>query len=357
MQAHQLILKLKANGIAIQLLDGQLKLSMQKGALTDELREEIINHKAELISALRQTSVYKQTDVIPLLPPAETYELSPSQRRVWIMDQLQDNRAAYNLPFGYILTGKVNVNAFIGALKCLVERHEILRTTFITVDGEPRQKILPASDDVVAIRYYEKTDVDLQGDWVRDQLEREGYLPFDLSKGPMLRMQLVKIGENRYLFFGTFHHIITDGWSRSVIIRDLGHFYNSLCANVESSLPPLRIQYKEYAAWRNTHIQGQLHDYHFEYWSKKLAGAPMLELPTDGVRNQGRISRGGSYFFVIDETLAKGLNELCLSCNCSVFMGLTALLNGLLCRYSGQEDILTGTLVAGRDNADLHPER
>ena len=293
-------------------------------------------------------------DAIQVLDIQDTYILSHGQKRLWLMDQMEGGSAAYNMTGAWFLFGELDVECLQRAVDATVQRHEILRTTFEVVSGEPRQRI----HDRMRIPIRER-DLSQYVDCCEDFEEvarQEGMLPFDLARGPLLRVLLLRLpfddkgGGHSALIF-TMHHIISDGWSVGVLIRELSQLYGGLSPDL---LPGLRIQYKEYAAWHHTLLSGPDGEEGRRYWRSSLAGelAP-LNLPTDFSRPEKMSFNGASLPFRLDPEQTSALRRLSSERNCTLFMALMAAIKLLLHSRTGQEDIVIGTPVAGREHPDL----
>ncbi|MCP4348351.1 MAG: amino acid adenylation domain-containing protein [Desulfobacterales bacterium] len=292
---------------------------------------------------------------IGVLPEAEHYEVSHSQRRFWILDRMEDNFIAYNLSAGYRLEGNFDPDIFSRAFKTVLNRHESLRTTFLTVEGEPRQKIHDSSIFEIEIE-------DLRGkenneEMAREYAKKEAAIKFDLEKGPLLRVKLLRLSENAFILLLNIHHIICDGWSFSVLSNELLRLHRTFAQGRDITLNPLRIQYKDFAAWQNRFLAHDNIKAHQDYWHKKLSGQlPVLNLSTDFPRPGAQTYNGNIVSHVINPELTAGLKKYCAENGASLFMGLLAAAKVLLSRYTGQEDIIIGSPVAGRNHADTEDQ-
>lgn len=301
-----------------------------------------------------QKSVSEEFTQIEQLPQQEFYDLSFAQRRLWIACQFEKERLAYNMPGALKLTGQLDVSAFEQAFYKVVERHESLRTVFVTVRGLPKQKIYTAEQSGVALRFTDLKNADNQEAVVRQLVEAEAALPFDLDKGPLLRLQLVKLKEDSYVLLFTMHHIISDGISLDILVRDFLTVYDACSQNKQNPLSPLRIHYKDYAAWHNAQISDDNVKNHSDYWKKQLGGElPLLQLPVSFPRPEIRTTHGKVISWSLDNTTAEGLREMAASNTSSLFIVIQATLIALLYRYTRQTDIIIGSPVSGRDHADL----
>ncbi|MFH1537854.1 MAG: amino acid adenylation domain-containing protein, partial [bacterium] len=307
------------------------------------------------IAGLAETAKDKGYAVFAEIDPApekELYDVSHAQRRLWVTEQMEENSFYYNLQGAIKLDGNLDADAFSKALDSLINRHESLRTTFVSMDGRPRQKIHGSIG-------FKLEEVDLSGEPDREKLageciEREARTHFDLSKGPLLRAKLFEMGETSHLFLITMHHIVCDGWSMNVMMEELFALYEAYAAGDDARLPRLRIQYKDYSEWHNAVLEGEGMKEIRRYWHDRLSGnPPTLELPTDHPRPAVKTYKGDSVTLSIDKALTAGLRKLAKKSGASLFMALVSAVNALLHRYTGQEDIVTGTTMTGRSHPDL----
>ncbi|NIM15011.1 MAG: amino acid adenylation domain-containing protein [Candidatus Aminicenantes bacterium] len=285
---------------------------------------------------------------------SEHYEVSHAQKRLWVLYWFEEEQIAYNIPSAYLFEGELNVKALEKAFETFVKRHEILRTNFIEVEGEPRQKVHEYNHERFRIEHIDLTgDRDVENR-ARAIADKEAITVFDLEKGPLVRLKLLYLEEYRYVLLFTMHHIIFDGWSRGVFVREIILLYNVYLEGKENPLPPLEIQYMDYSAWHNKLLkEGKLED-HQQYWWKRFKGdIPVLELPTDYPRPAVKTYNGRRLCFVLERMLGNSLKELSQSIGGSLFMVLLASVKVLLYRYTGQEDIVIGSPVAGRIHGDL----
>jgi amino acid adenylation domain-containing protein len=295
---------------------------------------------------------------ITLIKEQSHYPLSHAQKRLWVLHHMEESPIAYNMPSALMLEGDFNHRAFQKALEDLIDRHEILRTSFITIEGEPRQKIRKeAGFRIEEIDLRENHNIMSNAESLQKYAENEARTPFNLEKDHLLRVKLLRVSETTYLLLFTMHHIIGDGWSIGVLVRELVDRYEGYCQGREISLEPLRIQYKDYAAWQNRQIESDAVEVHRTYWHEKLSGEiPTLDTPTDYARPPVQTFKGASHHFQINETISEELKTLNSRYGVSLFMTLTALVKVLLYRYTEQEDIIVGTPVAGRQHRDLETQ-
>src|SRR5215213_237151 len=235
-----------------------------------------------------------QEQAIQRVPRNAQQPLSFAQERLWLVDQLEPESAAYNIPGGVQLTGKLHVAALAQSLTELVRRHEVLRTSFVDVAGQPAQQIACSSRLDLPI-------VDLQGLSPAEQQQQTERLvrevarrPFDLREAPMLRVRLVQLSERQHQLLFTMHHIVSDGWSMSVLVKEVGVLYGAYQRGELSLLPELAIQYADFAVWQREWLRGEVLAEELSYWKQQLAEAPeVLELPTDRPRPRVESFRGG----------------------------------------------------------------
>ncbi|MCP4693783.1 MAG: non-ribosomal peptide synthetase, partial [Desulfobacterales bacterium] len=283
----------------------------------------------------------------------EGWALSHAQKQLWIFDKMEGgDSAAYNMPGALLLTGRLDVGAFRKALETVAARHESLRTTFIEVDGEPRQVI---HDEILfKLREIDPGQGESAERKAREYASREAARPFDLSRGPLMRAALLKLGKERRLFLFNIHHIVCDAWSMNVLTRETAALYTAHLEGKPSPLPPLNIQYKDYAAWQTRRLAGEEAARHLDYWREKLSGRPaVLNPPLDHPRPPARTFDGKTIHVPLDNALKASLDHLGRERGASLFMTLTALVKVLLHRWTGQEEIVIGAPLAGRSHPDL----
>ncbi|MFY0256544.1 condensation domain-containing protein, partial [Chitinophaga sp. 30R24] len=287
-------------------------------------------------------------------PLQEHYPLSHAQQRLWILQQMSEEQQAYNIPYHIQLKGVLHRGHFEAALAQLVARHEILRTVFITVDEEPAQQVISPEAFNFSLIYddfSESADAEILAAEVADN---ETVFVFDLTTGPLIRARLVKTAEEHFLLCFTLHHIVFDGWSVQVLIEDLMKLYAAQLSGNTAALAPLAIQYKDFAWWQNNRLQGMETAMQQQYWNNRFAGElPVLELPLDYPRPKIRSYNGQRHISHIPATLVSQLTGYSQSEGISTFVLLVAAVNVLLYKYTGQQDIVVGTPVAGRESVGL----
>jgi len=307
---------------------------------------------AELAALIDRESEGAAGDVIAVTPEAEHYPVSRSQQRLWVLSQV-GGAEAYHMSDALRLRGTLDVKALQGALAAVVDRHEILRTRFIEVGQELRQvvaKAVPTLLDVI--------DLSEHGDpaaALRQEAMRHAQEPFDLAAGPLLRVRLLRFGSDDHVLLFGMHHIISDGWSLDVLSRELMALYGAACQGRGTELPPLVVQYRDYAAWQEARLTRRLETLR-TYWLAKLAHLSPLDLPTDFPRPAVKTYNGNRVRTVIGTGLRHALMQFVQARGVSLFMLLTALVKVMLHRFSGAQDIAVGCPVAGRERPELEAQ-
>jgi amino acid adenylation domain-containing protein len=282
----------------------------------------------------------------------ERIPLSFAQERLWFLDQLGLVGSAYNMPLALRLEGALDVAALEGALAHLVERHESLRTRFVAIDGDPAQVIDPPGG-------FRLERTDLSGLEEAERREQARALQqaqadhiFDLAKGPLFRCGLINLGPEGHLLLMTMHHIVSDGWSMNVLTRELGALYEAFAAGRGSPLGALAVQYADYALWQRGWLEGEELERQLGYWRERLSGAPAaLELPVDHPRPATPSHRGATHGVSLSAALSERLAALSREEGATLFMTLLAAFQALLARWSGSDDIVVGSPIAGRTHS------
>jgi len=321
--------------------------------------------EAPVLSALaEQIEVRMQQSAAPALQappirPAERKEdipLSFAQQRLWFLDQLEPNSPFYNMPEVVRLSGKLNRSILEQSLNEVVRRHESLRTTFLTVDGKPKQVISPVTPIHLQLSDLRSTPAHERNAEVERIIRQESQHPFNLARGPLWRARLLRVEEEEHIFLLVIHHIISDDWSSNVLFAELATFYEAFSQGGAWPLPDLPIQYADYAVWQRQWLQGDILQAHLAYWEKQLKGIPpLLEMPTDRPRPAIQTFAGDYQSFSLPEELSTALKALSQREGVTLFMALLAAFQVLLSRYSGQEDICVGSPIANRTQSELEP--
>ncbi|HEV8241011.1 MAG TPA: amino acid adenylation domain-containing protein [Thermoanaerobaculia bacterium] len=311
--------------------------------------------KTELLAYLLAEEGLAETDTDSIRPrsgsDAAERPLSFSQRRLWFLDQMDPGNASYNMPAAVRLRGALDVGALERSLNAVVERHEALRTTFPALAAEPVQMVsahlhvpLPVVDLAAS------PDRELLA---RRRIEEEANAPFDLTTGPLLRALLLRLAADEHLLVVTMHHIVSDGWSTGVFVPEMGALYDSFRAGRPSPLPPLPIQYADFAAWQRQWLAGERLERQLAYWRERLRDAPpLLELPGDRPRPPLPSFRGAVYNFDLPAEMTDGLRALARQQGATLFMVLLAGFTALLHRWSGEEQVVVGSSIANRNRVE-----
>ena len=282
--------------------------------------------------------------------------LSFGQRRLWFLDRLQPGNPAYCSVQAIRIKGPFDLAALRNALQAIVARHAALRTTFGTVDGSPIQVVKPQANVMLSITDLNVLPEPGRGAAALRLAEQEAQRPFDLERGPLLRTTVLRLTETDHLLVLTIHHIVVDGWSIGVLIRELQALYPSFAAGNPPSLSELPIQYADFALWERQWLQGPRLEKLLSYWKRQLSGRPVsLQLPTDHPRPALETLRGATQSFVLPKALSDALLALSRREAATLFMTLLAAFQTLLHRYTSQTDILVGTPVANRTRREIEP--
>src|SRR5215213_8237694 len=281
------------------------------------------------------------------------YPPSIDQERLWFIEQLQPGNTAYNIFTASRLRGPLDVGAMHAAANELLRRHEVLRTTFKVVEGQPMQFVAPTLElSLAPVDLEPLPRAEREAEALRRVLE-DVSAPFDLERGPLVRAGLLRLGATEHVFYLNMHHSITDRWSADIIEQDIGALYYSFLQGQPPSLPELPIQFVDYAVWQRERMRGEIYQAQLAYWKKQLGGAPfVLELPADNPRPSVQTFRGERVYFRLRKALLEALRELSREEGATMYMTLMAAYKLLLYRYTGQEDMLVGCSIANRDRPE-----
>jgi FkbH-like protein len=304
-----------------------------------------------MISADGQTGPDGSVRPWPLHPISrdETLPLSFAQERLWFLDQVVPNNPFYNVPSAIRIEGQLDVNVLEQSLDQIIERHEILRTTFVAVRGQPIQVVAPALHLTLPVVNLEEVAKIEQEAQVLRLATKAARQPFDLAHGPVLRMVLYRLGEQEHILLLIIHHIIFDSWSMGIFVREMATLYESHSTGKLAPLPELPVQYVDFAAWQQQPAQEDIWKSQSQYWQEKLAGLPAFHLPTDHPRPQTPSYRGHTQYLPLPPGLCEKLKTLSRREGVTPFVTLCAAFLTLLHQYSGQDDFAIGISVADRD--------
>ncbi|MCF6403560.1 amino acid adenylation domain-containing protein [Chitinophaga filiformis] len=333
---------------AIQLLSRIYKMCEVQLSIADVFEHPTVAGQARLILGALKTAYM----AIAHVPEAEDYALSYAQQRLWVLEEQMEGQATFNIFMSYRLEGTLFPALLQQAFSTLALRHESLRTVFVLNNGVPRQKILAQAN--VSIQYEDLRAATDKEEIVEEYKKQAALSPFDLSEGPLMRVRLLHCDEEDYVLLFAIHHIIADEWSLQILVREVLNLYNGYVAGMEVALPPLPLQYKDYAHWQSTAMDSVRLKAQRSYWLAKLGGTlPVLELPADRPRPAVQTYNGQQYLFEWSAEISNKWRSFLGEQQVTMFMGLLSLVKLLLFRYSGQQDIIVGTPVAGRDHPDL----
>src|SRR6185369_975510 len=287
---------------------------------------------------------------------SKLFPLSFAQERLWFLDQLEPGSAFYNISTGVRLGGELDIAALERTFSEVVRRHEVLRTTFPMVNGVPVQRVSAAEPLHLVIEDLSSLEEAERAAEIVRLGNEEAQRPFELAHGPMLRVRLLRLSAEEHVVLLTMHHIVADGWSMGVLVKEVSTLYAAFSRGESSPLPELAIQYADFAVWQRESLQGEALEKELDYWREQLSGsAAILELPSDRPRPAMQSYRGASHSFGINPEVSAGLKALSRSEGTTLFMTLLAAFKVFLSRYSGQADISVGTDIAGRNRAELEP--
>ncbi|MBP5974473.1 amino acid adenylation domain-containing protein [Brasilonema sp. CT11] len=290
-------------------------------------------------------------EIKPVARDSEHLPLSWAQERLWFLDGLQSESAAYNMPAALQMTGQLNAEALELALTEIIQRHSVLRTTFPIVNGTPVQAIAPTKVVTIPVFDLQSLSPDEQADRVQQLATEEAQQPFDLANGPVIRFKLLQLAQQTHVLLVTLHHIVFDAWSISIFIRELVALYEVSLHQQPCVLPALPIQYTDFACWQRQWLQGEMLETQLNYWKQQLGGnLPVLQLPIDYPHSPTQNYQGAQQVLRLPNSLTTALKTLSRQEGVTVFMTLLAAFKVLLSRHSGQEDIIVGSPIAGRNH-------
>lgn len=353
-----LLSELENHNIQISLNGDNIDLSFDGTEIDQNLLNEIRTHKSELIDYLKKYAHFNKNEHINPIDKNSSYQLSDTQRRLWVLCQFENASNAYNMPTRIFLEGEYDPSKFGFAIAAVLERHEILRTLFKKdQNDEIRQWIQPLEDLNFQLDYKDFTNEASPIANAENYIANDSFKAFDLEKGPLVRASLLQVAANSYIFYYNMHHIISDGWSMEILGRDVMSYYHFYQNDTPLNLPELKIQYKDYAAWQITQIDSDVLSTSKKYWSERFKGdLPTIALPSQKKRPRVKTFNGHSLSTQIPFEQTQGLRNLSQEAGGSLFMALLAVWKVLIYRYTSQEDLIVGTAVAGRDHTDLEDQ-
>ncbi|MDB9422048.1 condensation domain-containing protein, partial [Microcystis aeruginosa CS-563/04] len=356
MKVGEFLAYLKGLDIKLWLEGEKLRFQAPKGVMTPEIKEEIAAKKPEIFDFLKAAKIPTNTVDLEIVPVSRDQDLplSFAQQRLWFLQQLSPDSHSYNLLDALRLEGNLNLLALEQSLSELIRRHEILRTTFPMVEGQPIQRIAPPSPVSLPLEDLQNLSKNEQTERLQEIAIAFSLKTFDLAKESLVQFKLLKLGSQEYVLLLKMHHIIYDGWSLSIFFGELSQLYAAFVRGLPSPLPELSIQYADFAVWQRQWLTGEVLERQLNYWQKQLQDAPtILELPTDYPRPPIPSFRGDGQVFRLNQDLTQCLKRLSQESGATLFMTLLAAFFVLISRYSGQLDVLVGSPIANRNSSAI----
>ena len=356
MTTLELLSKLRSKDIEIWADGDQLGYKAPKGALTPDLRKELAARKSEILALLNQADTVTSSASLPLKPVSRARDLplSFAQERLWFLHHLEPDSVAYSIPRSVRLKGVLRKDALQKTYAELARRHETLRTTFLSNDGNPVLRIAAEPNivfDTLDLRHLPEVEREAE---VKRLSEEDARKPFDLGQGPLFRIRLFQLEDEEHVLHFNMHHIISDFWSFGVMAREIAALYTAFIKGKPADLPELPVQYADYAVWQRQWLQGEALEAQLTYWKDKLGGElPVLELPTDRPRPAIQTHRGAIESLALPKELTDALQAMSRREGVTLFMTLLAAFKTLLYRLTGQKDTIVGTPIAGRNRTEL----
>ncbi|MFQ3244133.1 MAG: amino acid adenylation domain-containing protein [Arenicella sp.] len=313
------------------------------------------NTVRKLAKVIENTSTHQPLEILPVAV-SDPLLTSFAQERLWLVNLIETDQAQYNLSFSLKLYGELNETFLLKAFKTILARHQALRTTYKEEDGQVFQKIQESFQfDIPVINLVELTTIG-QEQRVAELTQEEAGRLFDLSQDLMLRVKLLKLNPQSHILLITVHHIAADGWSLGVLTKELNALYSAYAHGLENPLAPLNIQYTDYVYWQRDRLKENVLQNHLDYWKGQLSNLPVIHsLPLDHPRPAVQTFKGASVYHTLSEDLQEGLHSLARKNDATLFMLLNAAFASFLSRYTGESDIVIGSPVANREQAELAP--
>ncbi len=326
--------------------------------ISDPTLQQLKHYKAELIAYLQALTTQPAESELsgPILAAKRSSaNLSFAQQRLWLIDQIDGGSTHYNIPNNLTISGQLDTAVLLRVFDTVIERHESLRTCFsCDADGQPLQMIQAPRSIEMPVTDLSLMNSRQSASLVDELIAEQASRPFDLGADLMLRGQLIKLADDEHLLLTTLHHITADGWSMSILMKEISELYQAYHKGQQDPLPPLNIQYADYAHWQRQSLQGDFLEQQLSYWQQLLADLPMVHrLPLDHHRPPNQTFSGDTYCHQLGPELTGQLNQLCWQSDATLFMGLHAAFSVLLSRYSNETDIVVGTPIANREQAEV----
>ncbi|MCF3609590.1 amino acid adenylation domain-containing protein, partial [Planktothrix agardhii 1033] len=356
MKVVEFLSYLKSLDIKLWIEEEKLRYQAPKGAMTTEIKAAIAAQKTDILDFLKAAQIPTNTVELEIIPVSRDQDLplSFAQQRLWFLHQLSPDSHSYNLLEALRLEGTLNLFALEQSLSELIRRHEVLRTTFPMLEGQPIQRIAPSSPVSLPLQDLQDLSTEKQTECLREMAIALSLKPFDLAGEPLAQFTLFKLSSQEYVLLLKMHHIIYDGWSLSIFFGELSQLYAAFVQGLPSPLAELSIQYADFSVWQRQWLTGEVLERQLNYWRGQLTDAPtILELPTDYPRPPIPSFRGDGAVFRLDRGLTQRLKQLSQESETTLFMTLLAAFFVLISRYSGQLDVLVGSPIANRNSSAI----
>ncbi|HVK99263.1 MAG TPA: condensation domain-containing protein, partial [Dongiaceae bacterium] len=343
MNVLDLLTQLRRAGIQLSLDGDKLKIKAPQGAMTDEVKAQLKAQKDQIVEFLRESQAQQVSSAFEILDRSAKLPLSYTQQALWTMERLNPGSIAYNLPMAFRFSGLLDVDKINAAITAIIARHETLRSTMQEDDdGNPVVVIAEPFAFAVPVHGLHLEPADDQVTRIRTAVYELANRSFDLARGPLFRFDLLKLsgaGEGQFVLVACLHHIIADGLSLNLLIRELVLLYASSLQGAAAPLPALPVQYVDYAHWQRQRFSGDKLASELEFWRQQVKEVPsLLALPTDRPRPPIQTTRGTKYYFDIEPATATALSAFCQAQGLTLFMGLMAGLQMVLSRHANQCD-------------------
>lgn len=357
METLLFIKKLKESGIDVSLNEGNLEIAFDGKELPADVLDELRRRKGELVGFLQKINegTSSESDRIEVVGEQDGYPMSSSQVRFWLLSKLDDSSQAYNMQGSYEFNGKLNLEALKKAFHAVVQRHEIFRTAFKAMGLEdPKQYVLSLEESGFKVEVADlRGETDVLAELIRDVANRAEQ-PFDMASGCLFRVKIYQVEEERFFLSYMLHHIISDGWTMKLLQQEILTFYQVFDTGSENPLPPLRIQYKDYAAWQRKQLSGDNLNRFRKYWLDQFQGElPVLNLLGDRTRPVIKTFNGKVIAQKLDTQTVIQLREMSQQKGGTLFTGLVSVVKLLLFKLTNQTDLIVGTPIAGRNFSEL----
>ncbi|MFK7786613.1 MAG: condensation domain-containing protein, partial [Crocinitomicaceae bacterium] len=347
-----LIRELKEHGVGLKVIGDNLEVSLFKDDVDEAIFDQLRAKKPEIIAYINSLEVNFSYAPIPTAESADSYPISAAQNRIWMANKLDADPTVYNLSGRLNLPGTTQVEHFRNAVIATIQRHEILRTVFREEQpGIVRQVIQDASNSTIEVPFQK---FEGSAEKLERFLQEEGKKLFDLENGPLLRTGILEMENGGYIFYYNMHHIVSDGWSKEIMARDVFNFYHAYTQNETATIPTLDIQYKDYTLWQLNQASDSEFRQHQAFWTNALsAPLPRIDFTEAKPRPRIKSSNGKLFSTTIDSAMTQKLKQYVETNGGTLFMGLLAIWKVLIHRYTGVEDLIIATPTAGREHPQL----